>query len=219
MTVLSREDYLDRWAALHGGYDPRSNALVRRWLLLTYAVARPLVRVGVAPDPVTLLAVLVSAAAAAVAPAGGRWLLLAALLVVCSGLLDSVDGAVAVLANRATRWGHVLDSVADRVSDTAYLVALWSAGAPGPLCAAGGVLMFLQEYTRARAGSAGMTEVGVVTVWERPTRVIVTAAFLLCAGLFRDEVWAGLGAAAWAGLGAVGLVQLLVVVRRLLSQA
>jgi CDP-diacylglycerol--glycerol-3-phosphate 3-phosphatidyltransferase len=59
-----------------------------------------------------------------------------------------------------------------------------------------------------------MSEVGVITVWERPTRVIVTAAFLLCAGLFADEVWAGLGAAAWVGLGMVGLGQLLVVVRR-----
>jgi phosphatidylglycerophosphate synthase len=212
--VLSRDDYFDGWAALHGGYDPRGSALVRRWLALTYAVARPLARVGVAPDPVTGLAVLASAAAAALAAAGGRWSLLAALVVVCSGLLDSVDGAVAVLTSRATGWGHVLDSVADRVSDTAYLVALWLAGAPVPLCVAGGVLMFLQEYARARAGSAGLTEVGVVTVWERPTRVIVTAAFLLCVGLFLDDVWAGLGVAAWVGLGAVGLVQLLVVVRR-----
>jgi hypothetical protein len=79
---------------------------------------------------------------------------------------------------------------------------------------AGGALMFLLEFVRARAGAAGMSEVGVITVWERPTRVIVTAAFLLCAGLFADEVWASLGAAAWVGLGVVGLGQLLVVVRR-----
>jgi hypothetical protein len=65
-----------------------------------------------------------------------------------------------------------------------------------------------------RAGAAGLSEVGVVTVWERPTRVIVTAAFLLCAGLFLDELWATLGAAAWVGLGVVGLAQLLIVVRR-----
>lgn len=212
--MLSRDGYFDGWAALHGGYDPRGNPLVRTWLTLTYAAARPLARVGVAPDPVTGLAVLVSAAAAAVAAAGGRWLLLAALLVVWSGFLDNLDGAVAVLTDRATRWGYVLDSVADRISDTAYLVALWLAGAPGPLCVAGGVLMFLQEFTRARSGAAGMTEVGVVTVWERPTRVIVTAVFLLCAGLFLDGLWAGLGAAAWVGLGAAGLIQLLVVVRR-----
>jgi CDP-diacylglycerol--glycerol-3-phosphate 3-phosphatidyltransferase len=189
---------------------------VRWWLCLTYVVARPLARLRVAPDLLTLLAVLVSAAAAACAAPGGRWWLLSALLVVTSGLLDNVDGAVAVLTARATRWGFVLDSVADRLGDLGYLLALWLAGAPGPLCAAGAALALLQEYVRARAGAAGMGEVGVLTVWERPTRVIVTAAFLLGAGLFRDELWAWLGAAAWVGLGVVGLGQLLPVVRRAL---
>ena len=44
--------------------------------------------------------------------------------------------------------------------------------------------MFLQEYTRARAAAGGMAEIGVVTVWERPTRVIVTAMFVLGAGIY-----------------------------------
>jgi CDP-diacylglycerol--glycerol-3-phosphate 3-phosphatidyltransferase len=212
--VLSRDEYLDGWRELHGGYDPRRNVLVRWWLTLTYAVARPPARAGVAPDLVTALAVLVSAGAAAVAAADGRWLLLAAAVVLLSGLLDNVDGAVAVLSGRSTRWGYVLDSVADRISDTAYLVALWLAGASGAVCVTGGVLMFLQEFARARAGAAGLAEVAVITVWERPTRVIVTMVFLLCAGAFLDDLWATMGAAAWVGLGAVGLVQLLVVLRR-----
>jgi phosphatidylglycerophosphate synthase len=212
--VPTRDAYLDDWARLHGGYDPRSNRLVGGWLTLTYAVARPLAARGVPPDLVTVVGVLVSAGAAGLASLGGRWWLLAALVVVGSGLLDNIDGAVAVLQSRATPWGFVLDSVADRLSDLAYLVALWLAGAPGEWCAAGGALMLLQEYVRARAGAGGMTEVGVVTVWERPTRVIVTAAFLGSAGLLDDGAWADLGAAAWVGLGVVGLVQLTVVVRR-----
>jgi CDP-diacylglycerol--glycerol-3-phosphate 3-phosphatidyltransferase len=61
-----------------------------------------------------------------------------------------------------------------------------------------------------------MTEVGVVTVWERPTRVIVTSAFLASAAVLGDP-WATLGGAAWVGLGTVGLVQLLLVVRRRLA--
>jgi phosphatidylglycerophosphate synthase len=210
----SRDSYLQQWSELHGGYDPRSNTLVRWWLSLTYGVARLPVRARLSPDAITFLAVLVSLAAAAVAWLDGRWLILAAAVVVLSGLLDNLDGAVAVLTGRSTRWGAVLDSTADRVSDLAYLAALWLAGAAAPVCVAGGALMLLQEFVRARAGAAGMSEVGVVTVWERPTRVIVTAAFLLCAGMFRDHAWAELGAAIWVCLGVVGLVQLLVVVRR-----
>jgi phosphatidylglycerophosphate synthase len=211
--VLSREDYFDGWRDLHGGYDPRSTTLVRWWLSVTYDVARLPARAGVSPDVLTFLAVLVSIGAGALAWLGGRWPLLAAAVVVVSGLLDNVDGAVAVLTGRSTRWGYVLDSAADRVSDLAYVAALWLAGAAPEVCVVGGALMFLQEFVRARAGAAGMTEVGVVTVWERPTRVIVTAAFLGCAGLFLDDRWATLGAAAWVGLGVVGLVQLSIVVR------
>ena len=64
-----------------------------------------------------------------------------------------------------------------------------------------------------------MSEVGVVTVWERPTRVVVTAMFLLGAGLYMGSSaqWATWGSWAWLGLGAVGLAQLLVVVRRRLT--
>jgi phosphatidylglycerophosphate synthase len=214
--VLSREGYFDGWRDLHGGYDPRSQKLVRWWLSMTYDVARLPARAGASPDLLTGLAVVVSIGAAAIAWAGGHWVVLAAAVVVISGLLDNVDGAVAVLTGRSTRWGYVLDSAADRVSDLAYVLALWLAGAPAQLCIGGGALMFLQEFVRARAGAAGMSEVGVVTVWERPTRVIVTAAFLLSAGLFLDDIWASLGAAAWVGLGVVGLGQLLVVVRRTL---
>ena len=43
--------------------------------------------------------------------------------------------------------------------------------------------------------------------------VIVTAAFLASAGALGDP-WPTLGALAWVGLGVVGLVQLLLVVRR-----
>jgi phosphatidylglycerophosphate synthase len=208
--------YLDGWQALHGGYDPRGNRLVRWWLSLSYAVARPLARARVSPDLVTLLGLLLAGAALGPAAAGGRWLLLAAAAVVLSGLLDNIDGAVAVLTGRATPWGAVLDAVTDRVADLLFLAALLLAGAPLAACALGGALMFLLEYLRTRAAAAGMAEVGVITVWERPTRVIVTAVFLV-AGAVVGSPWPALGAWAWVGLGAVGLVQLVVVVRRRLA--
>ena len=133
-----------------------------------------------------------------------------------SGVLDNLDGAVAVLAGRTTRWGFVLDSLCDRISDAAYAVALALAGGSWPLAVTGAALAWLHEYARARAAVAGMPEIGVVTVSERPTRVIVTAMFLLGAGLYPASArgWALAGTAAWVTLGVVGLVQLLVVVRR-----
>lgn len=212
--VPSCAEYLDRWSRLHG--DAAPTGLVGWWLRLAYRLAVPLVRLRVGPDAVTVLGLLVAVAVMLPASAGGRWPLLAVLLVVASGLLDNLDGAVAVLTGRTTRWGFVLDSLCDRLSDAAYAVALALAGGSWPLALTGAALAWLHEYARARAAVAGMPEIGVVTVSERPTRVIVTAMFLLGAGLYPASAdrWALAGTAAWATLGAVGLVQLLVVIRR-----
>ena len=217
--VLSRDAYLDRWRTLHGGYDPRSSRLVGPWLTVIYALARPFARIGVPPDVVTLLGLAVSGVVVWLCALGDRWVLLAAFVVGASGILDSLDGAVAVLTDRATPWGAVLDSVVDRVSDVLYLVALWLVGAPVWVCVLAGVVVLVHEYARARATAIGMDDVGVVTIGERPTRVIVVAMFLLGAGIYTASAswWATLGAYASLGVGVVALVQLLVVVRRRLA--
>ena len=210
---LDRAAYLRHWSELHGGVPARG--LVGAWLGVAHAAGRPLAAARVPPDAVTLAGVAVAALALWPASAGGRWLLAAVAVVVVSALLDGVDGTVAILTGRVTRWGHVLDSACDRVADACFVAALWLAGAPGPLCAAAGTAALLLEYLRARAAAAGMPEVGVVTVGERPTRVIVTAMFLLGAGACPAAAggWATAGAAATLTVAVVGLAQLGRVVR------
>jgi len=194
--------------------------LVGPWLSAVYTLARPLAQARFPPDAVTGLGLVAAAAVVAAARASGGWLFVAAVAVVASGMFDSLDGAVAVLTGRSSGFGYVLDSVVDRCADLLFLVGLWSVGAPVGVAVAAGTAMMLQEYTRARAGAAGMAEVGVVTVWERPTRVIVTAMFLLGAALYRTAsataaaTWATWAVWAWLALGVVGLLQLGVVVRR-----
>lgn len=206
----TRAEYFERWAGLHGGADPAQSWLVRGWLTFAYTLAKPLARIGLTPNNVTGLGLLVAASVPLAVWVGvdltdraTLWLLIAGAMCAISGLLDNLDGAVAVITGRTTVLGYVTDAVADRIADFALIVALWIAGAPGPLAAAVAGLTVLQEYARARAGSAGMDEVGVVSLWERPTRVIVVAVFL---GL---AAWSpyGLSAADWASAGAwLGLV-------------
>lgn len=212
---MERDEYLARWGELHG-MDPRDNRLVCWWLGLVQGLARPFVRLGASPDAVTLVGLAVSLLALPLAWLGGRWLLASALAVFASGITDNLDGAVAVMTGRATKWGAVLDSACDRVGDMAFLAALWLAGAPAGVCVAAGGVTFLQEYVRARAVAGGMSEVGVVSVWERPSRVLVVGMFLLAAGL--HPAWGGwlLAVGSWAALGlaVVGLVQVGATVRR-----
>lgn len=215
---MDRSTYVQRWSALHGGADP-SGRLVGGWLTVVHALAGPLVRMRTPPDAVTLLGLLIACTTPVLAALGGAGVLVAAVVVALSGLVDSLDGAVAVMTDRATRWGAVLDALADRVSDAAFVAALWVAGAPAAICVAAVGLAWLQEYARARAGAVGMSEVAVLTVNERPTRVIVVTTFLL-ASVARpgdDPNWPTLGAAALVTFGVVGLAQLLRVVRRRLG--
>jgi phosphatidylglycerophosphate synthase len=214
--IPDREAYFDGWSALHGGFDPRSAFWPRNWLGLTYRLGRPLARRNVAPDVVTAIGVVVTALALLPAAAGGAWPLLAIVVVVASGLLDNLDGCVAVLLNRTTRWGYVLDSLADRLCDALYLLTLWLAGAPAGVCVGAAGAVVLLEYGRARATGAGFDEIGLVTVGERPTRIVVTCFGLLFAGVLpRYAAWsAGAGAAATLGVALIGAVQYLRVARR-----
>ena len=217
--VPARAAFQQRWQALHGGYDPSANFWVRGWLTVVHAMARPLAGRGVAPDAVTWFALWPVAGMLVAAHAGGRWALLAAALVALSAVIDALDGAVAALTARHSRWGYLLDSLIDRVADLGYVTAVVLLGAPLWLGAAVGAVILLHEYARARGGNAGAGEVGAVTVAERPTRAIVGVLTLVVAGAAPEHaaLAAGAGLAVLGALGLVGLVHLLAVLRGALA--
>jgi archaetidylinositol phosphate synthase len=221
--VLSRDEYLAAWSRWHGGTDPADSRLVTGWLSLAYALAVPLARLS--PLVATGLGLAVAVAAVGPALAGGGWLIATGLLIGASGLLDSLDGALAIAGGRASRRGFVLDSAVDRLTEVAYAVAFWAAGAPGWLAAAFGALCWLPDYLRARAGQAGVGETGAISVWERPTRVAMAGFSLGGAGVVAvvaptTTLTAALvttGAAVGCLLGLVGTTQLGVQLRRALA--
>ncbi len=193
--------------------DP-AHGTVGAFLRLTYALAAPLARIGIRPDVLTIFGLWLAGAAVVTARIGPYWPLLSALVVVISALTDGVDGCVAGLTMRASQRGYVLDSVVDRISDALFVVALVVAGGASRSSywagvAAVGALMML-EYLRARAGNAGQGEVGVVTVGERPTRVIAAAIGLTAIGV-RPSSAAFIATGSlmvMVAAGAVGFIQL-----------
>jgi CDP-diacylglycerol--glycerol-3-phosphate 3-phosphatidyltransferase len=210
------EQYCVAWARLHGGFDPSgASPLVRGWVLLAYRMGSWLGGKRVGPTAVTTAGLILCWCVPLAVLVGRPGLVLAGVLVLMSALADGLDGAVAVVTGRASRLGYVYDSVADRIGEAAWLLAFWLAGAPGWLVVAAGAASWLHEYARARATAAGMTEIGAVTVAERPTRVLVAIFGLLLsvvAGLV-ITVAAGL----WLVLAVVGGVQLAVAIRRELA--
>lgn len=224
---LTWDEYANKWARLHGGFDPRmATTSVRRWLRMSYHLGCFLARLRVSPTAVTAFGVLLCACvpvAVIQAPPGPVGPVVAAGFVLLASVADSIDGAVAVVTGRTTRLGYVYDSLADRVGEVCWLIAFWLVGAPGELVVAAGALSWLHEYTRARSVSAGMKEIGTVTVGERPSRVSVAVVGLLLASvahLIMPELAAGiitLATAIWVLLGFFGMVQLLSAVRRSLN--
>jgi len=220
--IPTRDQYFDDWSVLHGGYDPRTgNPWLRGWLTMVYAIARPLARRGVQPDVLTLSSIWLAGAVFVPADIGGRWAMLAGWVLVASGLFDTLDGCVAVLEDRTSRWGYVLDSAVDRVNDGIYLLAVVSVGAPPELAIACGFLFFFLEYVRARAGNAGGDEVGRITLAERPQRVIFLSASIHFGGVFlaQRELVATVGMSIITAMTVIAVGQLLVAVRRQLLAA
>ena len=212
---MTRGEYFERWATLHGGLDPRTSIPVQAWLTVTFLLAKPLAALRLSPDAVTVLGMLV----ALTVP---YWVireqyLLAGVVALLAGLIDNLDGAVAILTDKSSDFGYVLDSVADRVGDVALLVGLGLA-ATNPWPAVGAALLaFLQEYARARAAGVGFTEIGVISLSERPTRVLVAGMFLI-ATWAAGPIWAQIGGWVALALGAFGFGQVMWAIRSRLER-
>jgi CDP-diacylglycerol--glycerol-3-phosphate 3-phosphatidyltransferase len=176
---------------------------------------------GVTATVATVAGLALSAAVPLAVLPRGPWLFVAAGLVLLSAIADSADGAIAIVTGRTSRIGSFYDSVADRASEAFWLLALWLIGVPGILVAVCGGLAWLHEYARARAATLGLPGVGVVTVAERPTRVVlVVAAFGLggAAWVVNPYLTPGVATvlvAVWTALGLLGGARFLTVVRAL----
>ena len=143
-------------------------------------MARWLATTPLSPNALTVLALLVMLVVASVIASGQPRL--GGLLIILFGPLDALDGRLARLRGRPTRFGAFLDSTLDRIADSALLVALVPLIEPMPsgqgyLLLAALVLSWLVPYTRARAEGLGLVcRDGVL---PREVRLAVLAVGLL----------------------------------------
>ena len=161
---------------------------------------QPLARLGISPNLLTSIGLLVSVMAALVIAQG--YLFIGGLLVMLAGIFDMFDGAMARIRNAATTFGAFLDSTLDRYSESIILFGLlwytlqhpdlqdlpW----PAPheqmwmitfiFVSVVGSLMV--SYTKARAEGLGIEcKSGLLA---RPERVIILAIGLLS----NTSIWA-----------------------------
>ncbi|NBY15776.1 MAG: CDP-alcohol phosphatidyltransferase family protein [Actinobacteria bacterium] len=204
-------DYESAWVSLHGQAQP--TGLIRIWLRLMFLITTPLIRVR--PNAVTLSSGVLALALVAASPAADLYWVIAVGIFVL-GLLDGIDGVLAVRRNAVTEWGGFLDSMMDRVVDVAILAMLLIAGADPIVTLIAGTLTLVHEYMRTRAASVGYRRIGKVTIAEKPTRIILgVIAFTACAiAPSQTQAFMDICAWAWLWLAFIGFTQLFALYRR-----
>lgn len=188
---MNQTEFFAKWSALHGNAEIKG--IVRAWLKISFASAKFVSALRLTPNLFTLLGVVF-----AVAMAFNPLSLWTIPLLVLSLYADGIDGSVAIYQDRASQFGAVLDSVADRISEALWFYIAYRIGAPAWLVLLIYVVASTQEYARARLGGLGISDVGVVTPAERPVR----ASFIFIA-LVAYAIDLNLVSAAMSVLGAL----------------
>jgi CDP-diacylglycerol---glycerol-3-phosphate 3-phosphatidyltransferase len=154
-------------------------------------LGRTLHRLGIHPDVITVLGLLVVGISAYII-AQGQFQLGGIVLIL--GLpLDAVDGAVARAMGRTDKFGGIFDSTLDRYADAfifmglSYHFAVLDRYDYMLLAMAALVGSVVVSYVRARAGEAGLSV--RVGLFDRFVRVIIILTVLLLPPLMPVGLW------------------------------
>ena len=149
--------------------------------MVAEAIVRPLARLGVTPNGLTVTGFLFNLVTAAVIATGH--ISVGGLLLFLSGGFDMLDGALARVAKQGSKFGAFLDSMLDRYSEAFILLALiyvftvrhdTVAVLLVYAVAMGSILI---SYARARAEGLGLkAKVGIA---PRPERILILGLGLL----------------------------------------
>ena len=175
------------------------------------SVAKTLHNIGLTPNHVSILGIILAILSAVTY---WQWqldpllLILAPLLMLASGLLDALDGALARQYGEATAFGGFFDSLLDRYADSIVLCGIilgeLTETSWGLAALIGSLLV---SYARSRAEAAGV-KMESVGLFERAERIV-----LLALVSFISYVW--LDALCW-GILALAVVTNLTVIQRAL---
>lgn len=175
---------------VHHFAQPFGRYIADRLHNLAEAPARGVAKTGLSPNSLTIFGFMLNVGVAFLLATGH--FLLGGCLVLVAGVFDLLDGALARVTGKTTRFGALLDSTLDRYSEVALLFGLVFHFARKDdttevmllfAAIAGSVLV---SYVRARAEGLGLDcEIGIM----RRTVRICTLAVGLMASLVTPALW------------------------------
>ena len=151
-------------------YRPR----VRKYL---ENLVKPLAKVGLTPNQLTIIGLAISLTGAYLFAVGSQRI--AALILLFGSLVDALDGTLARLTGKTSCFGAFLDSTSDRISDGAILFGIAYGKLVGwevAFITLMGAYLVSYERCRAELAGSGTLAVGIA---ERAERLILLIAFAL----------------------------------------
>src|SRR5215203_3291663 len=139
------------------------------------AIIAASVALGIHPNTLTLIGVLINVAAAVAL--GRNHFVLAGVIMIVANIFDFIDGKVAHISGKSSRFGAFWDSTLDRFSDIAlflgliYLYASLRRTDYVMITALAMMFSIMTSYARARAES--LIEKCKVGFMERPERIVL----------------------------------------------
>ena len=210
---MIRDEFIKDWLKDHGQAHKleqhfeqmKKDPAGKLYMPITYKGAKIFIKMGLTPNKVSFMnLILTFLIFYGVIMAGkghtlglftrqplyGAWFFALALLVLFTGIIDGIDGAIARLLNIKSKSGAWLDNVIDRVSDTLMLVCLVPTSLS--VLTTNGLdfkwmiwtnifLVFIYEYMRARHEGLGLHETKPF-IGERITRILVITTFYIMYG-------------------------------------
>src|ERR1044071_8543901 len=149
------------------------------------AIINACVAIGIHPNTLTLIGVLINVGAAVAL--GRNHFLLAGVIMIIANIFDFIDGKVAHITGTQSKFGAFWDSTLDRFSDLALFTGLiWlyaELGRNGYVLIAPLSLIFSIMTSSARARAESLIEKCKVGFMERPERIV-----LFMIGAFTDRM-------------------------------
>ena len=149
---------------------------------ITGPIVQVISKSSITPDVLTWLALIINIAAAVVI--AYNHLIIGGVLVLVAGLFDILDGALARSTNKTTRFGALLDSTFDRLSEAVVFIGLLVLYVSKvdllatTLISLAMVGSFLTSYVRARAEGLGLEcQTGLFTRTERVIILVLGLIF------------------------------------------
>jgi phosphatidylglycerophosphate synthase len=209
---MTCDEFIKDWLKDHGQQHKLDQQFIQMkkdpsgklYMPLTYRGAKFFIKLGLSPNKVSIINLILSFFifyAVIIAGRGqtldlyteqplyGFWFFFIALLVLFTGIVDGIDGAIARLLDIKSKSGGWFDNVIDRVSDTLILVCF----VPTSFLILSGLdlrwlvwtnilIIFIYEYMRARHEGLGLLETKP-TIGERIVRILIIATFYVIYGI------------------------------------